>query len=617
MNNIFLNKIRSSHNQDWIDRAIITLFVDVNNIKIKKNTFIKSFLIDKKNKEYITFYEEFKKYNNEFSFEDLIQSFEVLIPNDEKIINGAVYTPDYIKDFIVNFSIRNAKVNEIENAKFADISCGCGAFLYTIAKKIRKITNKNFSDIFKNQIYGMDICKRSVQRSKAILTLLAINEGDADIRESDFNIYQGNSLTHKWSSNVDKKLRFDYVIGNPPYVRTKNLDGRIKKSFLEYSVAKGGNCDLYIPFFELGLKLLKPGGKLGYITVNSFFKSVNARELRKYFSKNKFDIKILDFGNEQIFNNKSTYTCMCFIQNKKSNGVSFCKTNSVEIKQNPDKSNFNFNNINYTVLDNWNGWLLNSVEILENIHKIEDIGIKLGKKYEIRNGLATLKNNIYIFKPQVENKKYYEILYDNKIFKIEKDICRNIIKPNIIKNEKCLIDKLEKIIFPYTFVDNAYNIIPENKLKKDYPNTYKYLLYNRNRLSKRDKGLKEYSAWYAFGRMQGLNITGIKLLFPYIANTPRFIYSEDTNLMFYCGYAILADTVDELKILKIILNSKVFSYYIKNTSKPYSGGFYSLAKNYVKNFGLCELSIPEKEFLLKSKDKEIDKFLIKKYDLNI
>jgi hypothetical protein len=73
-----------------------------------------------------------------------------------------------------------------------------------------------------------------------------------------------------------------------------------------------------------------------------------------------------------------------------------------------------------------------------------------------------------------------------------------------------------------------------------------------------------------------------------------------------------------LKVLKRILESKVFEYYMANTSKPYSAGYLSYAKNYVKNFGICKLSKNEKYFLSNGATKdEIDKFLINKYGLAI
>ncbi len=75
-----------------------------------------------------------------------------------------------------------------------------------------------------------------------------------------------------------------------------------------------GHPDLYIPFFEIGLTLLKEKGMLGFITMNTFFKSVNGRALRGYFQSKNYDLKIVDFGSTQVFQSKPTYTCVCLIQ---------------------------------------------------------------------------------------------------------------------------------------------------------------------------------------------------------------------------------------------------------------------------------------------------------------
>lgn len=62
------------------------------------------------------------------------------------------------------------------------------------------------------------------------------------------------------------------------------------------------------------------------------------------------------------------------------------------------------------------------------------------------------------------------------------------------------------------------------------------------------------------------------------------------------------------------MESDIFWYYIKNTSKPYSGNYYSLNSTYINNFGVCELDDQEKEFLINENDKVILKeFFAEKY----
>ena len=53
------------------------------------------------------------------------------------------------------------------------------------------------------------------------------------------------------------------------------------------------------------------------------------------------------------------------------------------------------------------------------------------------------------------------------------------------------------------------------------------------------------------------------------------------------------------------MESKVFWYYIKTTSKPYSSSYYSLNGNYINNFGICRLSIYERKFVLEEQNKDL------------
>lgn len=62
--------------------------------------------------------------------------------------------------------------------------------------------------------------------------------------------------------------------------------------------------------------------------------------------------------------------------------------------------------------------------------------------------------------------------------------------------------------------------------------------------------------------------------------------------------------------MKKVLESSVFDYYMKNTSKPYSTGYYSYAKNYVKSFGIYPFTEEQKQHILSLGSKtEVDNYL--------
>lgn len=616
----FLNEL--SDNLTIVNKLIVGAYIQFNNINIKNNKLILSCIKGNDKETIKTFINLIKLKNGKFDFEDVIHLFETSIPTKDVSVNGAVYTPNYIKDYIVKETLNKIENSDLPNIKVSDIACGTGAFLYTVAQQIKKKSNKSYSDIFKQNIYGLDISDYTITRAKILLSLLAISNGE-DEKEFDFNLMVGNALDFDWNKNIKKFNGFDVVLGNPPYVRAKNLSEETKSLLSNWEVTKTGNPDLYIPFFEIGLEYLNPNGILGYITVNTFKRSVNARNLREYFKTNLFDLKIIDFGSSQVFANKSTYTCIVFIQKKKSNEVKYQKITATDFI---NKKVSVFTRINYNLLNTKKGWILNKPDVLENINKIENIGTPLGDKYPIRNGLATLSNDVFIFKPVSEDENYF-YHQNGKLHKIEKGICRDVIKPNKLKTEAEIPVLKEQIIFPYYPESTTMNLsdfkskkkiaFEEDYFKTNFPKAYKYLEGNKVQLLNRDKGKNEKYKWFEFGRTQALNDLGKKLLFPYMAGQPYFVYSAQEDLLLYAGYAVYFDSERELKILKRILESKVFWYYIKKTSKPYSGNYFALAKNYVKDFGICDLNEIEKKYLLTTDSYEKrNEFLLEKYDIS-
>ncbi|MFB9864085.1 class I SAM-dependent DNA methyltransferase [Rufibacter immobilis] len=607
-----------------VNKLIIEAYISFNKIEIKRNELILSYISGNNKKLINDFTELVKVKNKKFDFDDLIHLFEITVPTKDLVVNGAVYTPDFIKTRLVKESIKELNINDVLNLKFADISCGSGAFLYTVAEQLYQLTGNSFSSIFERNIYGLDISDYSVERTKVLLSLLALKNGE-DEENYSFNLFTGNALDFDWNHHLTDYNGFDAVVGNPPYVRAKHLDPETKRHMSKWEVTKSGNPDLYIPFFEIGLQHLKPNGILSYITVNTFKRSVNARSLREFFSVNSLDVSIIDFGNQQIFKNKSTYTCIVYIKNKIDSDIKYKKVTIDEFKKD---TKFSYNRISYDILDNKKGWLLSEANTLINIHKIQTAGTPLGRKFSIKNGLATLRNDIFIFKPVNEDEKYY-YLTNCSTPKIEKAICRDIIKPNRLKNENDLVLNLEKIIFPYYPINNidgdsngkipTPTVFEENYFKDTFPFAYAYLEDNKSQLLKRDKGREEVKyKWYEFGRTQALANYGLKLLFPYMSNKPYFVFTNTTNLLFYAGYAAFSHSERDLRILQKILKSKVFWYYIQKTSKPYTNEYYALAKNYVKDFSICSLTIEEEDFLLGSNNPiEIDELMMEKYDITI
>jgi len=99
---------------------------------------------------------------------------------------------------------------------------------------------------------------------------------------------------------------FDIVIGNPPYVRME-LIKRIKPYLEKHYVVAADRTDLYAYFFERGIGLLKHGGRLGYISSSTFFRTGSGEKLRRFLSDGVAVEAVVDFGDRQIFEDVTTY----------------------------------------------------------------------------------------------------------------------------------------------------------------------------------------------------------------------------------------------------------------------------------------------------------------------
>lgn len=99
----------------------------------------------------------------------------------------------------------------------------------------------------------------------------------------------------------------DFVVGNPPYVRVHNLEEGYDE-VKSFRFAEGGMTDLYLAFYELGLRMINGTGKLCYITPSSWLSSVAATNMRKYVMQHRTLAGLIDLGHQQVFENVTAYT---------------------------------------------------------------------------------------------------------------------------------------------------------------------------------------------------------------------------------------------------------------------------------------------------------------------
>lgn len=610
-----ITNLLKQYSWQTIEPHIIYFYLSERSLNYQKNELLNRYFSDFTKNEHI--YKQIKELNI-FDLKDLESILELLIPQSDKIINGAFFTPSYIVDFIVK------TVHPEESSKCIDLSCGGGAFLIGLCDYYRINFGKSIKSIVRDNIYGADILDYNIMRSKIILTIYGLQNNEY-LEETDFNLINTDSLKYNWN------LKFDIIVGNPPYVKFQDLldDTRMFLAKKWHSCSKG-TFNLYFAFFELGYNLLTNNGRLGYITPNNYFTSLAGEYLRDFFCTNKCIFKILDFNSTKVFS-VQTYTAITFLNKENNSQIAYDRITNGTFPSKFLEAPI-FSNTKYSELKS-KKWRLLKQEDRKNIQMIESVGTPIGQLFMINVGIATLKDDLYFINVIKEDEFTYIIKAEGREFEIEKGITRPLYKISDFKTQDELKNNKRRIIFPYEIVNNLAVTIDENQMNVKYPKCLEYFIFIKDKLKNRDKGKKPITPFYAYGRTQGLTKTGIKLLTPTFSQSPRFLLVLDKEALFTNGYGIffknnITNNIfsephplaleKNVEALQKLLNSRIMDYYIKQTSVSIEGGYPCYQKNFIEKFTIPSFTETElTEFTKLSVKEDIDNYLINKYQVNL
>ena len=557
---------------------------------------------------------------------------------------GVYYTPGYIVDYIVENTVgallKDKSPDEAAQLRVLDPACGSGSFLtgayqYLLdwhlsqyredpgrwKNRIRHSTDgiilriKEKRRILLDNIYGVDLDQNAVEVSKLSLLLKMLeNEHDTlDIEEPllpdlSGNIKWGNSLigsdffSGQDMADVDDEelLRvkpfdwasasgfgeimaaggFDAVIGNPPYVRIQTMKETAPDTVpyykQNYVSASKGNYDIYVLFIERGKHLLNTQGKLGYIVPSKFFSTDYGIALRGLLAEEQLVDQIVDFGHSQVFDSATTYTCLLFLSETSEPTFRYLSTEPGEITNDRQDSR----NIKKSTLSA-KSWMFLTEDEHNLLSKLSDNAEKLlDLPADMSRGSSSGADTVFCLK--YEDGKLFT--RQNEMVKIEAEMLRQPIYATDFDRYSFRPRNDERIIFPYEVSSNGYSLMDEDVIRARFPNTYSYLLSNKERLLKR----KQFKEWYSFSAPRNLNLhDNAQILVPLLANKGLFsLYPDQANrycLMASGGFSVSPLNKDDgisTKYLLGLLNSQLLFWNLQQISNKFRGGWITCTKQY-------------------------------------
>lgn len=533
-------------------------------------------------------------------------------------------------EYIVNYHIEYYRSHDVESAeRRGDIYQLPGSTNYILSYEKKRA-------ILKNNIFGVDIDPLAVEVSKFSLLLKALENSSLEEAEAfhlrthhrilpnlDDNIKNGNSLVNMSYARFDRSVyqnislmnklkmfdwnaefgnrKFDAIIGNPPYIRVQNMVHYsreeydfYKSDYSPYATAQTDTLDKYYLFIEKGLALLNDDGMLGYIVPHKFMNIKSGAKLRELLAGNANVKKIWHFGTHQVFEDRSTYTCI-LVLSKQGN-------EEFQIGFIQDWNQFLFDHdsecITYpAAYISGQPWSFLPQNIVTHLEEIAPSCVALSSLVDIFVGLQTSADQIYIIHADHEDESYiYSHDKQGREFKIEKGILRkSIYDTQLVSYEK--IKANSYIIFPYKEVNGRPVLYSLVEMSTDFPYALAYLTAYRTKLDQRNMPGRTNENWFAFGRSQSIRrfLSGEHLVWPVLSTSSNYVYDNDMvvftgggNGPFY-GIEMKTTAQESIFYIQAVLNHWLMELLVKSRASTFRGDYYSHGKQFIATLPIYKI----------------------------
>ncbi len=218
--------------------------------------------------------------------------------SSQRKAQGSHYTPRALVEFVLREAVHefthestHEPMHEPMHApiRILDPACGSGNFLVAAAHELIARGAKSFERVLTESIFGVDIDERATELCREALLALLPADAAIAVRERVTSALEQHVVcADAIELNFGERFgcaSFDWVLGNPPFLNqleTSTAHSRARAARIKQLThgAVTRYSDVAAAFLVLGLDLLAPGGRLGFVMPQSFLASNDARKAR-------------------------------------------------------------------------------------------------------------------------------------------------------------------------------------------------------------------------------------------------------------------------------------------------------------------------------------------------
>ncbi|NYT79800.1 Eco57I restriction-modification methylase domain-containing protein [Alcaligenaceae bacterium] len=539
---------------------------------------------------------------------------EALATDGGHEVRGAIFTRSEVVDFILDLAGYTVD-QPLHEKRLLEPSFGGGDFLLPIIKRLLSAwraasPNGSALDELANALRAVELHHDTFRSTKAAVVALLEREGIAATAAT--------GLAGCWLSQGDFLLaplegQFDFVVGNPPYVRQELIPAPLLAEYRSRYLTMYDRADIYIPFIERSLSALSDGGSLGFICADRWMKNRYGGPLRSLVAE-RFHLKIyVDMVDTPAFHSDVIAYPAITIISREASGTTriahrpaidratlttlagLLKASSLPHEVGPARELAR-------VTNGSEPWLLESFDQMALIRRLEgtfplleQAGCKVGI------GVATGADKAFI-----GDFEALDVEPDRKLPLVTtKDIMTGVVQWRGMG-----------VINPFTESAGLVDL-------DEYPRLRRYLEARREVIAGRHCAQKAPANWYrTIDRITPALAERPKLLIPDIKGEAHIVFEDGELYPHHNLYYVTSDDWD-LRALQAVLLSALTRLFVATYSTKMRGGFLRFQAQYLRRIRIpiwAEVAEPLRQELVEAAIKRdvqaCNRAVFKLYGLN-